>query len=110
MSTAVVLALTTCCLSPIGESIDKPILGYYYTLRNDEPTFTDTTQVTFFDLPDGGYSFSVSAVDIDGIVDPTPAFRNFQVSRNIQLEFEFLECLYFVMLLTLYWFEIFYDL
>lgn len=73
----------------IGESIDKPILGYYYTLRNDEPTFTDTTQVTFFDLPDGGYSFSVSAVDIDGIVDPTPAFRNFQVSRNIQLEFEF---------------------
>ena len=73
----------------MGKSIDKPILGYYYTLRDDDSIFTDATQVAFFDLPDGIYSFSVSSVDIDGMVDPTPAFSNFQISRNIQLEFEF---------------------
>ena len=72
-----------------GKSTDRSILGYYYTLRNDEPVFTDATQVTFFDLPDGGYSFSVSTIDIDSVVDPTPAFRNFQVSRSVQLESEF---------------------
>ena len=73
----------------MGQSTDRPILGYYYTLGNAEPVFTDATQVTFFDLFDGIYSFSISAIDIDGVIDPTPAFENFQVSRNVQLEVEF---------------------
>ena len=53
----------------MGQSTDRPILGYYYTLGNAEPVFTDATQVTCFDLFDGIYSFSISAIDIDDQID-----------------------------------------
>ena len=72
----------------LGVVIDRPVLGYDYAIGG-KTAFSEENHLTIRDLADGSYTFSVWAVDVDGIKDPTPATRNFQIRRDPQPELEF---------------------
>ncbi|HEC81736.1 MAG TPA: hypothetical protein ENI42_04865, partial [Thermoplasmatales archaeon] len=45
-------------------------------------TWSHTTSVSYYNLPNGGYTFKVKAKDEEGNIDPTPATREFTVHIN----------------------------
>ena len=72
----------------LGVATDRPVLGYDYAIGS-KTAFVEENHLAIRDLADGSYTFSVWAIDVDGIKDPTPATRNFQIHRDTQPELEF---------------------
>jgi len=60
-----------------GTDIDGYVVSYYYKLDNGTWVETTNTTQTFTNLSYTNHTFLVKARDNDGLVDPTPAQRNF---------------------------------
>jgi len=67
-----------------GTDSDGDVLGYYFKLDNWPEIYTIGNNTTYYNLPTGNHSFSVTAEDNDGERDPTPAFKSFRIENNTQ--------------------------
>jgi predicted nucleic acid-binding Zn-ribbon protein len=61
----------------IGMDMDGEITNYLYSLDGGPVNQTEGTIATYSNLSHGRHTFSVRAVDDDGLEDPTPAKANF---------------------------------
>ncbi|MBU7004879.1 MAG: hypothetical protein HXS50_04880, partial [Theionarchaea archaeon] len=73
---------TTADFSWIGSDLDGNVIGYEYKIDSGNWIFTINTSRTFFGLQNGSHRFDVRAMDDDGLVDTSPAFKVFLVIIN----------------------------
>jgi hypothetical protein len=74
---------TTVDFAWIGsDPFDGTVIGYEYKFDSGDWTWTTNTSKTFFGLHNGSHRFDVRAVDDDGLVDTSPAFKEFLVIIN----------------------------
>lgn len=66
----------------IGSDLDGSVIAYQYKMDSGGWVETVETNRTYHGLANGTHRFEVRAVDDDGLVDSSPAYRDFTVLLN----------------------------
>ena len=79
---------TTADFAWIGSDLDGSVTGYEYMIDDGGWFHTTGTSITFYGLQNGSHRFDVRSIDDDGLIDNSPAYKEFTVLINSPPETE----------------------